>query len=354
MKAMTMKRICLSLAVLVLLAETVPLHAQGNGPALVRLAEARLTDMAPTMRVAGTVVARRDATLAAEVEGRLMEVAEVGTRVAAEEVVARIDDTALALQIEELEAEVQRATATLKFLDSELRRQERLAERDLTAATELEQTRSERDAAAGDLRATRARLAQTRDRLDRTRIRAPFAGIVAERLLQAGERVAAGTSVLRLYDPDDLEVVARAPLDYYSYVAPGDILAYNAGERELDAPVRTTVSVGSESSHVFEMRLDVTDRLPVGQTVRVAIPMAAVREVLAVPRDALVLRGDGAAVYVVDETNQARRVPVSPGIGSGDLIEVDGELQAGDRVVIRGNERLRPGQSVEIMDAGAS
>ena len=73
------------------------------------------------------------------------------------------------------------------------------------------------------------------------------------------------------------------------------------------------------------------------------------REVLAVPRDALVLRGDGASVYIVDEENTARQIKVAVGIGSENLIEVKGPIQPGDRVVIRGNERLRAGQQVQVI-----
>jgi RND family efflux transporter MFP subunit len=155
--------------------------------------------------------------------------------------------------------------------------------------------------------------------------------------------------VVRLVNPDNLEVVARPPLRYYRYLQPGDELGLDAGDEEpLLAPVRTVVSVGDESRHVFELRLDVTEPLPVGQTVRVTIPTANVREVLAVPRDALVLRGDGIAVFIVGDDNTARRIRVTTGIGAGDWIEVSGPIQAGDRVVIRGNERLRPGQEVSV------
>jgi multidrug efflux pump subunit AcrA (membrane-fusion protein) len=72
--------------------------------------------------------------------------------------------------------------------------------------------------------------------------------------------------------------------------------------------------------------------------------------VLTVPRDALVLRPEGISVFVIDAQLQARQVSVSTGLGSGDRIQVSGEVSAGDRVVIRGNERLQPGQSVQIMD----
>ncbi|HSH26549.1 MAG TPA: efflux RND transporter periplasmic adaptor subunit, partial [Wenzhouxiangella sp.] len=87
--------------------------------------------------------------------------------------------------------------------------------------------------------------------------------------------------------------------------------------------------------------------------VRVTIPTAGLREVLAVPRDALVLRGSGTAVFVIDDTGTARRASVSTGIGQGEWIEVAGPVQPGDRVVIRGNERLRDGQSVDIAEFGS-
>jgi multidrug efflux pump subunit AcrA (membrane-fusion protein) len=113
--------------------------------------------------------------------------------------------------------------------------------------------------------------------------------------------------------------------------------------------VRTVVAVGDENTHQFELRLDLDGGVfPVGQTLRVAVPMDEMREVLAVPRDALVLRPEGITLFKVDENNTAHQVNVTTGIGAGDQIEVNGLLGPGDTVVIRGNERLRPGQPVTI------
>ena len=86
------------------------------------LAEAEIILMAPTMQVAGTVVSRSDAYLSAEVEGRLQEVADVGTTANAGDVLAQIEDTTLRLRARELTAEVSRAEARLRFLDNELGR----------------------------------------------------------------------------------------------------------------------------------------------------------------------------------------------------------------------------------------
>jgi RND family efflux transporter MFP subunit len=329
--------------------------AQWGGESPVEIDQARMTSMAPTMQVAGTVISRDDAVLSAEVEGRLISIVDVGTRVETGDTIARIEDTGLQLRAEELAAEITRAEARLRFLEAELERFRRLAETNLAAASQIDQTRSERDIAASDLVVGRSRLSQIEDQLDRTRITAPFSGMVVERRAQAGERIAVGMAVVRLVNPDNLEVVARAPLNYYRFVRAGDELAVNAGlDAPLIAPVRTVVSIGGESQHVFELRLDVSENLPVGQTVRVTVPTANVREVLAVPRDALVLRGDGIAVFIVDEDNMARRIRVTTGIGEGEWIEVQGPIQEGDRVVIRGNERLRAGQQVLIQGGQGS
>lgn len=324
---------------------------QAGGPALVKIAIATVKDIAPVTLVPGTVVSRNDARLSAEVEGRLLEVADVGSRVEAGGTVARIEDTALRLQKQELEAQVTRAEARLRFLESEEQRFQRLAESNLAALAQLEETRSDRDVARGDLSVARARLGQIIDKLDRTVMTAPFGGMVVERLMTPGERVTEGSNVVRLVDQQHLEVIARAPLEYYRYVETGQLLPLRAGTESAAGEVRRVIAVGDENTHQFELRLDLPGSpFPVGRTVRVAIPTSASRDTLTVPRDALVLRPNGQSVFVVNEDDTAREVPVTVGVGQGDFIEVIGAVSPGDRVVIRGNERLQSGQPVNIME----
>jgi RND family efflux transporter MFP subunit len=336
---------------LLLLILPLTLAAQFGGPALVRTAEVRVKAIAPITTVPGTVVSRNDARLSAEVSGRLTEVAEVGTEVSKGQPVAVIEDTSLRLQNAELQALVSRAEARLRFLVSEEKRFTQLTESNLAAETQLEQIRSDRDVARGDLDVARARLNQNEDQLKRTQILAPYPGIIVERLRMPGERVEEGSNVVRLVDPERLEVIARAPLEYYDYVRSGQMLDIRSRNHSEAARVRTVVAVGDENTHQFELRLDLVDSsFAVGQTLRVSIPISDSREVLTVPRDALVLRASSQSVFVIDENNTARQVPVESGIGQGDDIEVMGDLTAGQRVVIRGNERLQPGQEVSIMD----
>jgi len=319
-------------------------------PPSVRVAHASIQSLAPLTMVPGTVVSRNDAKLAAEVTGRLLEVADVGTRAASGDVVAQIEDTVIRLRKDELQAEVERAMARLKYLESEERRYVRLAESNLAAATKLEETLSDRDVSRSDLQVAKVRLAQIEDQLARTSIKAPFGGIVVERLMMPGERVDTGKNVVRMVDQQHLEVIARASLEYYSFVRPGQQLELRTGSVITSGTVRTVVAVGSENTHQFELRLDIeSDRFPVGQTLRVSIPTSDTREALLVPRDALVLRPEGISVFIVDGDRTARQIRVTTGIGTGEQIEVIGDLKDGDTVIIRGNERLQPGQTVAIM-----
>ena len=93
-----------------------------------------------------------------------------------------------------------------------------------------------------------------------------------------------------------------------------------------------------------------------GMTARVTLPTGAVRDAILVPMDALVLGVPAPLVYVVDidpatgDRGKVRPVVVELGVASGRLIQVVGALQPGEQVVVRGNERLRPGQEVKVLD----
>ena len=326
---------------------------QGKGPppAPVVVAPAEKRMLAPVTWYPGTVISRNRARVAAEVEGRLEWVAEVGAAIAEGEVVARLDDALFRQSLAGDEATVARVRARLTYLDAQVKRLDELATRNTATRSQLEEAVAERDVARSELNAARARVALARERLERTKIKAPFGGIVTERVRHGGEWAKSGEAVVRIVDAESLEVQTWIPIAALAFVHEGGELALAANPSRTAGTVRTIVPVGDNRSRLYELRLQVDGpRWPVGQDVRVAVPTAEAREVVAVPRDALVLRRDGAAVFRVDGNGLAERVAVTPGIAQGSLIEVDG-IAPGDRVVTRGGERLRPGQPVSVQAA---
>jgi RND family efflux transporter MFP subunit len=318
-------------------------------PATVVVAKATRTMLAPSVDVPGTVMSRFDARLASELSAKIVWIAEVGTRVEKGEAVARLEDIIFRLQEMEMASEVKREEARVRFLKSEVERLEKLALENNAAVSLLEKTISDLGVAESEEAIARARLGRAQVAMAVTEIKAPFDGIVTERLRNIGERLTIADEVIRLVDPSSVEVVARAPLNTINFIAENDELEIHNEYRDGRATVRTIVPFGDPRSHMFEVRLSVdADIWIVGESVRVPMPTSLAREVLTVPRDALVLRREGASVFRINADMVAEKISVITGLGSGPLIEVIGEIEAGDTVVIRGAERLKDGMSVQI------
>ena len=329
--------------------------AQGGGPVPVVVSVAAERLLAPVTLYPGTVISRNQARLAAEVEGRLEWVAEVGTVVRRGETVARLDRVLLEQALLADQAAVKREQARLAYQEAEVKRLVPLVKRQSVPQSDLDEAVANRDMTGAELAAARARVALTRERLARADMKAPFDGVITERILQAGEWAESGEAVVRLVDTRSLEVQSWVPVGALKFVREGSKLQLAGNPSRAVGTVRTIVPVGDNRSRLYELRIGFRDddgAWPVGADVRVAVPSAEPRKVLAVPRDALVLRRDGTTVFRINDEGLAERVAVTTGIAVGDVIEVNG-IRSGDRVVIRGGERLRPGQSVSIIETGA-
>ena len=323
------------------------LAQEGMPPAAVVTAEAEMRQLAPSVDLPGTVISRFDSRLASELAAKLVWIAEVGTVVKEGDTVARLEDFTYKLLEMEAQARVEREQARVTFLRSEKSRLDELSEKNLSAKSQLDQVVSDLAIAESEETMARVQLGLTQISMHITQIRAPFDGLITERLRNIGERLNVSDEVIRIVNPDALEVVARAPLNTVNFIADGAVLQLHNDYRSGDASVRTIVPFGNPQSHMFEVRLDVDPELwTVGESVRLSMPTANVKVVLAVPRDALVLRREGASVFRVNDDMTAEQISVITGIGDGSHIEVIGELKAGDRVVTRGAERLSNGMTV--------
>ena len=313
-------------------------------PVVVDIAQLRM--LAPTALYSGAVISKNDARLAAEVEGRLTWVADVGSVLKKGDVAATLDDTFLQQQRSEETATIQSEQAKLALYDKEVKRYQRLVKENNVAENQLDQSISDQSVARNNINAARARLAQIEERITRSKLRAPFAGVVSERFAQIGEWSQNGTALLRLVDIENLEVQVRVPQSIFPLIKIGKALIVHSGKTQLTATVNTIVPVGSNNSRLFELRLLPKNPLPPGTLVRVAIPTAEAREVISIHRDALVLRKGSVSVFRVSQENVAEQIPVKIGIGDGDYIELLGNVHVDDRIVVRGGERLRPGANV--------
>ena len=323
---------------------------QAPPPARVQTVTATRQMLAPQIQVPGTVISRNDSRIASEISGRILWVAEVGDAAKEGDAIARVDDRLFKLALVQAEARSKRLEANLAFREKDVERVEELAATRNTPVSRLEEAISQRDMVTQDLVEARADEERARQDLDRTTVRAPFPGRVVARLAQAGEYASTGTELVRLVDTYHIEVRAQAPISTAAFLDSGMDVTVEADNGEIiSTPIRAFIPVGSEISRMMEVRIALPDEgLIIGSAVKVSLPSAEPRSAVVVPRDALILRSDSTYVFKVNGDKTATRIEVRTGAASGDLIEVIGPVNSGDKVVVRGGERLREGQAVAM------
>jgi RND family efflux transporter MFP subunit len=327
--------------------------AEQQAPAApVKVEKAQRDTFSATLWVSGTVIARNDARIAAETDGRITWVADVGSRIAKGEAVARIDAGDLKLQLADSEARLESLKSQMTYRDSSLKRLKALAANNNASATQLDEAQSQLDMTRQEIKRAEVAIAQIKRRIAQTEVLAPFPGVVAARLVQLGEFVNRGAQVARLVDTENREIRAQAPLSVVGWIREGMQVTIEHAQVESLSPVSYVIPVGDERSRMFEVRIAAENPAwVIGSPVRVALPNSEPRELVAIPRDGLVLRGQNIFVMRVNDDNTVERVVVETGIGLGGFVEVIGEVEKGDRIVTRGGERLQPGQVVSIADS---
>lgn len=348
-----------ALLIAALLAAPAVFGQDGPAAAAVKTAKAELRAIAPSVTVTGVVQSRAAADLAAPVAGRLLWVAEPGTMVKAGDVVARFDIEELQLQRAEQAARVSRGDVAVKSADREAERLR--AAGSAVSRLQLNQAEDARDLARSDLEIARVTLRQTQQRLGRAVLRAPVAGVVSERVKRPGEEAARGEIIARFADTQNLELRLFLPLRHVRAISSGTEVKVFGASSNSTGRIRAVVPVGDARSQSFEALVDVASlkpQPPVGETLRVELPLQASRNALVVPRDAVVIRADGNTVFRLKAgpiskgvaTRIAERVPVRLGVAEGAYVAVEGALAPDDDVVTRGAETLTDGATVRVVD----
>jgi RND family efflux transporter MFP subunit len=320
-------------------------------PVSVEVATAKTGRVAPRAWIPGSIVSRDDARIAGIVAGRVQWIAEVGQRVAAGAALARLDDTVVKLRVADLQAQVARSQSQAELASTQLDRYQSLAATKIYPASQLDEARAQLDMARHDVARLTAQLGQAEYETQQSEIRAPFPGVVTERFAQRGEYLQVGASVLRLVNTDDVEARATAALAFAGNIKPGQIASLRVGGEEQRGTVRAVVPVGDDRSRQFEIRLALAKtHWPVGTAVEVSVPTGADRAAVVVPRDAIVIRQTHSYVMRVTQNGTVERCEVESGSAVEDLVEIRSGVSAGDRLVVRGAERLEPGQAITITD----
>jgi RND family efflux transporter MFP subunit len=318
-------------------------------PAIVEVATVTRSSGTSVLRLPGTVLSMQDSEISAEVTGRLLWVAEVGERIAEGEPLAIMDDHLLELQLRNDQAEIERLKADTEYNQRQIARLERLAAQNNTSKSGLDEAQSKLQMLLQEQRIAEVARDRTVYDLGRSRVAAPFSGVIVSREADIGEYTEPGDPLLRLVDTESLEISVNAPMRATRYNQPQSQVAVEGGGLELMAEIRAIVPVGDSASRMMELRLTLEPgHWQIGEAVTVELSDSLPMSTLSVPRDALVLRDNEVFVYTLSADNTAVKVPVITSSGHGKNIAIEGALEPGALVVVRGAERLQDGQAVKV------
>jgi multidrug efflux pump subunit AcrA (membrane-fusion protein) len=285
---------------------------------------------------------------------RILEIPPAeGNRVARGDVLVRFDVPSAAAEAARHQAEIARAEALVENARIAQARARELVERGIISRREMENAdREVADAQAEVARAEAARRASEAAGA-RAIIRAPFAGVVAQRLHNPGDVVQgiATDPILRLVDPDRLEVTAPIPASDAPRVLPGAAARVTSVPEPIRLIVTTrAVAGGGGADPIARLTFAAGFAMPVDSRVDIEIEGEEHVNAVLVPADAILRTGDQASVMVAAGNRAERRV-VTTGLSDSEFVEIVSGVEAGEFVITRGQAGLADGAVISVDQA---
>ena len=342
---------------------------RGRPPQSVKLDDviSRLTS--ETYQIVGRVVALQSGVLSARISGTVNRVSiSVGERVSKGSVIATLAAGRLITERKRAVALLKRQNAVLRVQRTALKNAKREFSRMkslLRSAAfsrarfeDLEGLVSEKTAQVLEKDAQVAEASAAIERIDidirDATIRAPFEGIIVQKHVEVGTHVYTGAPIVTLINDRRLEIEIDVPSARIITLTPNTsaTVILDDGSR-VPAVVRAIIPREDLRTRTRPVRLQpkiksTKKQLADNQAILVELPLTAGRPVLTVSKDAVIRRANGNVVYVVNGTTASMR-NVSVGRGIGDHFQILSGLKAGEKVVVRGNERLGGGGKVKVV-----
>lgn len=309
--------------------------------------------IATTLPISGQVHSRFHSKVATEVSGKILWAIEPGVSVKKGELLAKLDDERLQLQLKETDIAIKRAQLNAKTLEQEYQRLKKLNLLNNTSQTQFDDIALKRDLAINDIELQQHKKMMLEDVIKRALVKAPFDGVIVQREIQQGEYVNAGDIIVHLLDTKRLEVRVDVPLKFKNQYQLDEQLNIISQDTAILGKIHAVIPKSDFRSQTFQVRLTLSEQknqhpFSVGELVSVELPIKQAANTLIVPRDALILSQEGVYVMKITPKNTLKQVTVDVGQGQGEWIAVEGNLSENDKVAIRGVENLQDGDEVVI------
>jgi RND family efflux transporter MFP subunit len=331
---------------------------QGPPSVPVQVAPVIQDTVSEQITLVGTTEAIARSLVAAEVSGLVEDFpVREGDFVKKGEVVARLAATDALIRLKAATAAKEKVRANLIFAEKELARCRELKDTDSIAARKYDEALYTQQSLEQELLGAEAQIDLLKDEIQKKTVRAPFAGFVAKEHTQVGEWLSVGgpREVVTLVDLGHIRITVDVPERYIVKLSPGGAVRVQVESLPHETVIGKIAAIlpeGDPNARTFAVRVTLPNpgfKIKSGMEVRAVFDLGTKKNALLVPKDAIVTAGANRVVYLVMSA-VAQPVPVTVTGYYDGSVAVEGAINPGDRVVVRGNERLRPGQSVQILE----
>jgi len=307
------------------------------------------------IRTAGVVTPAAGAEFIASAPepARILEIPHAeGDRVASGDLLVRFAMPSADAEASRQRAEIARAQARLENARVTQSRSRDLAERGIISRLEMENADNDVTEAQAEVARAEAAQASAEASMARAIIRAPFAGVIAQRLHNPGDltQAIATDPILRLIDPDRLEITASVTATDAPRILPGAAarIASMPGAEPVQLTVASRPSAGPGGNDAI-VRLGFVEPATIAVDTRVEVEIDGEErvDVVLVGVDSLVPQGSEMAVFVAANATAERRI-VTTGLRDADVVEITSGLKAGELVITRGQVGLTDGAAISV------
>ena len=305
----------------------------------------------------GVVRARYETDLGFRVGGKMVaRLVNVGDRVHAGDVVARLDPEDLRLQVESADAELGAATTNLTQISADFERYETLKARGYASIADFDRKTAAKGEAESRLARARRALDLARNQLEYSELKAGADGVITATLAEPGQVVALGQPVVKLAHRGEKEAVVALPENWLAKArnASATVTLWSDKGHRYSARLRELSPQADQATRTYAARftiVDPDDSVALGMTATVSLKPAGEAMVAKLPLSAVLSRGSGASVYVVNAGGELTLRPVTVASFNEDDALITGGVSAGEKVVTLGVQKLEPGLKVRSIEA---
>ena len=319
---------------------------------VVTVAEA---DEGRVLQYSGAVKARTEIALGFRVDGKITQrLVDVGQRVKPDDILAHLDPVDYELSVRQAEAELASAQKQVEITQLALRRAQILQEKSVTSQSSLEQSQLSHDQAVASRDAATSALEQAQNRVGYTSLKAGVDGIVTAVSAEAGQVVAAGSSVVTVAADGAKEVEIAVPeVDIAQFRPDKTVKAsfWSTRGLTLDGKVREIAGSASSQSRTFAVRVSLPDdpQVRLGMTATVTASTDGATPAYVLPLSALAKQDGKPVVWVFDQASGTVHLrPVTVGGFSDDGVRVTEGIAKGDVVVAAGTQFMREDMKIRL------